>query len=118
MDYMATSHACSPENMTEQKAPNHRAGMVVKQPMRAFADICIRDLFLQKFQASLLWWAKKRKDFLQMCCRKLHIRPASIDEMQVVLHLLQIGPHPGATDGSYPESEDHEDICSLPGQNE
>jgi hypothetical protein len=30
--------------MTEQQAANHHAGMVVKQSVRVFVDICIHDL--------------------------------------------------------------------------
>jgi hypothetical protein len=71
--------------MTEQQAANHSAGMVAKQSMRIFVDICICDLFPDKLQAHLLWWVKKRKDLLQQRCKKLHI-----DKMQEVLHIIHL----------------------------
>jgi hypothetical protein len=89
--YMAIANACSAEDLTDQGAAIHGAGMVAKQPMRVFIDICIHDLFYEdEFQAPLLRWAKKRKDFLQLCCMKLHIRTGSIYRVQEVLHAVQL----------------------------
>jgi hypothetical protein len=62
IDYMAMAYACSREDMTEQQAANHDPGMVAKQPLRLFVDICIQDLFFpDEFQAHHLWWVQNRK---------------------------------------------------------
>jgi hypothetical protein len=61
--YMAIANARSVEDATDQGAASHDAGMVVKQPMRVFVDICFHDLFYKdEFQVHLLHWARKRID--------------------------------------------------------
>jgi predicted RNA-binding protein (virulence factor B family) len=65
---MAMAYAFSSEDMTEQQAANHGVGIVAKEPLGVFVDICIQDLFLpDEFQAHHQWWVQDRRDLLELC---------------------------------------------------
>ncbi|XP_048223549.1 LOW QUALITY PROTEIN: PRAME family member 12-like [Perognathus longimembris pacificus] len=55
-----------------------RARQEVKQPLKALVDFSTENQTKDEFQAYLPQWAMKRKDLLQLCCKKLQILSGSI----------------------------------------
>jgi hypothetical protein len=89
---MAMAYSYSPEDMTEQQAANHGVGVVAKQPLGVFVDICIQDLFLPDKSVpsppSVVGPGQRR--FTRAMLKMPHIRTGSIYKMQEILPIMQL----------------------------
>jgi hypothetical protein len=96
MGYMAMASACSAEDIPEQGAANPCAGMVAKQPVKVFVDICIQekdDILKDKFLAHLLRWVKKIKHLEKLYCENLQMNMPHVWENRgsyLIPNVLQV----------------------------
>ncbi|KAM4877806.1 PRAME family member 12-like [Thomomys bottae] len=74
-----------PDSLTNQPTVSRCAGRAEERPLTIILDLTFQDGPQEAFQDYLLQWARKRRERVQLWCKKLQILTCSVYEVQETL---------------------------------
>ncbi|XP_069867821.1 PRAME family member 12-like [Dipodomys merriami] len=88
--YPSMAQISYPDVLTDKPTESCGSMMTEEQPLMVIRDLTIKDGSQKALQAHLLQWARKRKERVQLCSRKLRILSGSIYKIQKALHVVRL----------------------------
>uniref|UniRef100_H0XHU2 Uncharacterized protein n=1 Tax=Otolemur garnettii TaxID=30611 RepID=H0XHU2_OTOGA len=84
------AHTCSPNTLGKRKTGINYPGSGREKPFKVIVDVCFHVGTLGKSLKCFSVWAKQRKDFAHLCCRKLDILAVALQNIRNSLQMVAL----------------------------
>ncbi|XP_053431503.1 PRAME family member 12-like [Nycticebus coucang] len=86
----AVADTCSLNALSKRKTGKDCPGLGREKPLKVIIDLCLDITTLDESLIYVSVWARQRKDFVHLCCRKLNILARTLKIIRNVLHMVEL----------------------------